>query len=159
MSRAFVKEADGAPPDPVLERPISAAPNLVTPRGVRLIEARVAALEAQLAGAKDDAAVALVRRDLRYWVTRHASMKVVREPLPSAVGLGLRVTIRRAGAVSEIVIVGEDEADPAAGLISWTAPLARAIEGALAGEEVEFQAGGKTELVGIIGIFPRGDEP
>ncbi|HEY5107699.1 MAG TPA: GreA/GreB family elongation factor [Caulobacteraceae bacterium] len=156
MSRAFVKEADDAPPAPPLERPVSGAPNLVTPRGARLIEERVAALEAQLSGAKDDAAVALLRRDLRYWVTRHASMKVVPAvPVPAGVGFGLRATIRRGAAVSEMVIVGEDEADPAAGLISWTAPLARALDGAVAGEDVEFQAGGKTERIDVLAVKAR----
>jgi hypothetical protein len=33
MSRAFVKEIDDALPLPLPERPISEAPNLVTPRG------------------------------------------------------------------------------------------------------------------------------
>jgi hypothetical protein len=49
MSRAFVKEDDGSRPEALPELPVSAAPNLVTARGLRLIEARIAELEAALA--------------------------------------------------------------------------------------------------------------
>ena len=38
MSRAFVKEDDGSRPEALPELPVSAAPNLVTARGLRLIE-------------------------------------------------------------------------------------------------------------------------
>jgi hypothetical protein len=40
MSRAFVREADEIRPPPMLERPVSTAPNLVTPRGARLSPTR-----------------------------------------------------------------------------------------------------------------------
>ena len=33
-------------------------------------------------------------------------------------------------------IVGEDEADPDAGLVSWVSPLAKVLEGARVGEQV-----------------------
>jgi transcription elongation GreA/GreB family factor len=47
-----------------------------------------------------------------------------------------------------VAIVGEDEAAPKAGLISWTAPLARALEGAKVGEEVDLRLGqGETVTV------------
>jgi hypothetical protein len=45
MSRAFVKEVDDAPVASPQERPVSAAPNLVTTRGARLIEQAIVALE------------------------------------------------------------------------------------------------------------------
>jgi hypothetical protein len=48
--------------------------------------------------------------------------------VPSTVEFGVRATISRGGRVHEIYIVGEDEADPSAGLIAWTAPLARALK-------------------------------
>jgi hypothetical protein len=49
MSRAFVKEVDDTPVAPPLERPVSAASNLVTPRGAGLIEQAIVALEEQTA--------------------------------------------------------------------------------------------------------------
>jgi transcription elongation GreA/GreB family factor len=123
MSRAFVKESDDAPAPPPLERPVSAAPNLVTPRGAALIEATMADLERDLAGASGDEAVAALRRDLRYWVARHASMRITPpDPAPRAIGFGVRATLRRGGVTSAITLVGEHEADPATGLIAWTAP-------------------------------------
>ena len=41
MSRAFVREDDGSP-EVLPEIPVSSAPNLVTARGLRLIEAKIA---------------------------------------------------------------------------------------------------------------------
>jgi transcription elongation factor GreB len=39
------------------------------------------------------------------------------------------------------MIVGEDESDPNTGLIAWTAPLARALDGSRVGEEVDLKVG------------------
>jgi transcription elongation GreA/GreB family factor len=36
-------------------------------------------------------------------------------------------------------IVGEDQADPEHGLVSWVSPLARALEGARAGDIVDWK--------------------
>ncbi len=153
MSRAFVKEDDDAPPPPLPERRISAAPNRVTARGARLIRETVTGLEKQLAEAPEEDAAAVLHRDLRYWLSRQASMQIVPPSgAPKAVGFGTRVTIRRGSTTSEIAIVGEDEAEPASGLIAWTAPLARALEGAEPGEIVEFEAGGRVEPVTVVSV-------
>jgi transcription elongation GreA/GreB family factor len=153
MSRAFVKEEDSAPPPPPLERPVSSAPNLVTPRGARLIDERVAELERAVGEAADEEAAAALRRDLRYWLARRASARLVApDPAPQAVGFGAAVTIRRGGKESRIRIVGEDEADPEAGLIAWTSPLARALEEAEPGETVELVAGGRTIPIAVLAV-------
>ncbi|WP_436088992.1 GreA/GreB family elongation factor [Pararhizobium sp. LjRoot255] len=57
-------------------------------------------------------------------------MEIV-EPIatPSTVAFGNHVTIKRGGKAKQLHTVGEDEADPAAGAIAWTSPLARALEG------------------------------
>jgi len=155
VSRAFVKEIDDAPPPPPLERPVSGAPNLVTPRGARLIGEQVAALEQAIVAAADEAAAAPLRRDLRYWLARRASARpVAPDPAPEAAGFGARVTIRRGGRESVVEIVGEDEADPDAGLIAWTSPLARALEEAEAGDMVELEAGGRTVPVTVLAVAP-----
>jgi transcription elongation GreA/GreB family factor len=160
MSRAFVKELDEAPPQPaLLERSISAAPNRVTPRGARLINEAVDALEQELGRTDDENVPPLLARDLRYWRARQASMQVVTpDPAPAAVGFGARVTIRRGTTESQITIVGEDEADPKAGLIAWTAPIARALDGAAAGDVVEFEMGGRLQPIAVVAIAPARDE-
>jgi transcription elongation GreA/GreB family factor len=149
MSRAFTKEESNEQPAPMPERPVSAAPNLVTPRGASLIEEAVARLERQLGNGEDEAAA----RDLRYWKARLSTMQVVADiQTPQKVGFGTHVTIERNGKISRVQIVGEDEADPAQGRIGWTAPLARARDGAEAGETVDLEIGGREETVRIIAI-------
>ena len=153
MSRAFVKEDSDAPPPPPMERPVSSAPNLVTPRGARLIDEAVGRLEREIAAAGDPEQAAPLQRDLRYWLTRRASGQLIEDdPAPTAAGFGAAVTIRRDGEVSRLRIVGEDEADPEAGLVSWTSPLARALEQAEPGEIVEMEAGGRTVPIEVLAV-------
>jgi transcription elongation GreA/GreB family factor len=153
MSRAFTREIDDGPPPPVPERPISAARNLVTPNGAHQIEQAIAALSQQLEAGSDSEELVTVKRDLRYWHARHASMEII-EPMekPTAVAFGTHVTIRRGGKAKQLHIVGEDEADPAAGEIAWTSPLARALEGAGPGDVVEFEAGGREEDIVVLSV-------
>ena len=74
MSRAFVKEDDEAPDEPLPERPVSDHPNYVTSSGLAQLEARREELEAERlelarrADADDSARERLrhVERDLRY---------------------------------------------------------------------------------------------
>jgi transcription elongation GreA/GreB family factor len=152
VSRAFVKEIDDAPEPPPLDRMPSGAPNLVTPRGARMIDETIAALEAALAFA-DGEEEARLRRDLRYWAARRATARVLApEPHPTEAGFGTRVTIRRGILMSDLLIVGEDEADPSKGRIAWTAPLARALEGAERGDVVELEAGGRIEEIRVFAV-------
>ena len=152
MSRAFVKEIDDAPEPSLQDRPVSAAPNLVTKRGAELILAEIESLQRKLetlAGGEADEA----RRDLRYWEARRATMQIVeRDPDTGAVGFGTEITIRRAGRTQTLRIVGEDEADPRQGYLAYTAPLARALEEAEAGETVEFEAGGRIDPIDIVSV-------
>ena len=137
MSRAFVKEDDGSGPERLPDLPVSTAPNLVTTRGLRLIEEKIAALESALASA-DEGQAPRLRRDLRYWQLRHATARpTAPDPSDPAVQFGSRVTYRTEdGETRTVTITGEDEADPAAGTISYVAPVARALTGAVAGSSV-----------------------
>lgn len=131
VSRAFVKDNDEGP-EP--ELPISPAPNLTTERGAGLILAKIEELRRDLEGLAESEA-AQIRRELRYWEARRASMRIVRRgPDTQAAALGMEVVLRRPEGVQSLRIVGEDEADPASGLIAWTSPLALALEEAEAGE-------------------------
>ena len=153
MSRAFVREDDQAPPPPPLERVVSSAPNLVTRRGLRLIEEALTRLEREIAATPDEASAEPLRRDLRYWLTRRATARLVETDAETrTVGFGATALIRRDGRESRIRIVGEDEADPDAGLIAWTSPLARALEEAEPGETVEMEAGGRIVPVEVLGV-------
>jgi transcription elongation GreA/GreB family factor len=141
MSRAFVKESDDAG-EPLPELAVSPHPNFVTPEGLAQIEAKVAALEAELRAARstdDKPTLARVNRDLRYWTQRRASARVVPPPaeVPDAVRFGTVVTVRfEDGSARTFKLVGEDEADPSRGLVSWAAPLGRTLMGKTIGDEV-----------------------
>jgi transcription elongation GreA/GreB family factor len=152
MSRAFVKEQDDIPGD-LPERPVSSNPNLVTARGLRLIDASIEALRQELARAQHDAdraAVARTSRDLRYWTRRRATAQPVSPPATLAtVAFATAVVIERAdGRHQRFAIVGEDEADPARGFIAYCSPLARAILGKRPGEAAE-TPGGEVEIVAV----------
>jgi transcription elongation GreA/GreB family factor len=160
MSRAFVKEPDGADAfEELPDRPVSPHPNYVTARGLGLIDAEIARLRAALAGAQgagDRAALASLSRDFRYFTARRASAEVL--PPAGNVGevrFGHVVTIERDdGRVQRFRIVGEDEADPAKGLISYVSPLAGALMGRRVGDSV---AAGRGEAE-ILAIEPAPDE-
>jgi transcription elongation GreA/GreB family factor len=155
VSRAFVREIDDAPEAPLPERLPSGAPNLVTARGARLIDSEIEAIESALAAGVTGEEEARLRRDLRYWTLRRSTAQVVESPeAPQAAGFGTKVTIRRGILVHDVWIVGEDEADPGHGRIAWTAPLARALEGAERGEVVELEAGGRLEEVRVLAVQP-----
>ena len=100
MSRAFVKEDDADPGVVALpDRPIGPHRNLVTRRGLRLIESKVAQYQNDLAratAAADREALGRAARELRYWTARLASAEVA-EPDPEAdhVVFGMAVTFLR----------------------------------------------------------------
>lgn len=141
MSRAFVSEAaEEANAARLPERPVSTAPNLVTPRGLAAIEAALQRLQDLLAGTvPEDPERPRIARDLRYWRARRLSAQVVAPPAgtPEEVAFGTTVTVRRGNALATYRIVGEDEADPPNGLLAWTSPLAEALTGARIGDRVE----------------------
>ncbi len=138
MSRAFVKETD-ATVEELPERPISPHPNFVTAEGLALIEATLARLQREHAAAQaasDRAVLAKLARDLRYWTSRRTTAQVIAPPSNSSeVQFGCTVTIRREdGRRQTYRIVGEDEADPSRGTISYVSPVARALTGKKLGD-------------------------
>ena len=142
MSKAFTRESDddGVPELP--DREISNFPNLVSQRGLALIDAeivRYSEAHAEALSQDDKEAAVRAARELRYWTARRNSAQVQPSPTGSAeVTFGSAVNILRDdGRRSSFRIVGEDEADPARGLLSWVSPLARAMMGKGIGEEIE----------------------
>lgn len=158
MSVAFTREEDyEATAADLPDRPVSPHPNLVTASGLALIEAELAAAraayaEAQAAGdvSTDRTAMARATRDLRYWSRRRASAQLV-EPGPDAgvARFGDTVSFEREdGRRQSFRIVGEDEADPAKGSVSYVSPLAQAVLGKGVGE-LAMVAGAEVEIVGV----------
>ncbi len=152
MSVAFRRESDEEHKEPRFELPIPVGPNLVTRSGLAQIEARVADLEAYVAAEREEAPLEDARRKLRYWRTRLATAELAPPPPADEVGFGSRVSFRHRGNERSIDIVGDDEADPSAGRIAFTAPLARAMMGACVGDFADFA--GEAEAIEIVGVAP-----
>ncbi|HVJ43110.1 MAG TPA: GreA/GreB family elongation factor [Dongiaceae bacterium] len=155
MSRAFVKEEDNIA-DEVPERLHSAHPNYVTPRGLAQLQQQLREIEAALAELGRPVAGAvgadgkLVDRQQRSVLERN--LRYVRERIARAIPIDLKAQPRdhvAFGAVVETLdddeqrrrfeIVGEDEADPANGKLSWVSPLALALSDAKLGEVVTWK--------------------
>ncbi len=158
MSVAFTRDEDHeAQASHLPDRPISSHTNLVTPQGLAQLEAafteaKAAYTAAQASGTvnEDRTAMARATRDLRYYQARFGSAQRI-EPVedPTKVVFGCTVTIVRDDDREQTFrIVGEDEADPAAGSISYVSPLARALLGKEAGDEVQV-TGATVEIISI----------
>jgi transcription elongation GreA/GreB family factor len=152
MGRAFVKEAEEKVED-LPDRPISPHRNLVTPEGLAAIEAALARFEQahrQAIAGNDVHAATAAMREVRYWRARRANAEVIR-PLAEAdtASFGATVTLRRDdGREQTFRIVGEDEADPAHGSVSYVSPLARAVMTCGPGDTVEI-AGRKAKILDV----------
>jgi transcription elongation GreA/GreB family factor len=158
VSVAFTREEDyEAQAANLPDRPISGHPNLVTQHGLEAIElalaeARAAYTDAQTAGgvSADRTAMARATRDLRYWSARRSTAQLTEPtPAPGQVQFGRTVHIEREdGRKQTFQIVGEDEADPAAGKISYVAPLAQALLNKQQGDLVQ-AAGAEVEILKV----------
>lgn len=157
MSVAFTKESDAeAVAANLPDRPVPTHANLVTADGLAAIDAALAGARADYDAARagdeisaDRSAMAVATRELRYWSARRASAQLIEaQPADGAVRFGSSVDIEREdGRRQTWRIVGDDEADPAAGSVSYVSPLARAVMGKsvgdaamLAGQEVQIVA-------------------
>ncbi len=159
MSVAFTKEdsAETASETLLPDRPISPHPNLVTAAGLAALERQLQqAREAyDTAQAIDDVnerrrQAAIPLRDARYFTARVRTAQIVADPTSTdIVAFGSTVTFQRDdGRVQTYRIVGEDEADPNAGSISFVSPVARQLTGKAVGDEVTV-SGQNIEIVSI----------
>jgi transcription elongation factor GreB len=150
MSRAFVREPDGDQVvDDLPELPQEPIPNYVTPEGLEDLEARRDRLRAErdeLASHGEDmvdkSKLAHVKRDLRY-VEGRIGHAVVVDPAAQPrdeVAFGAWVDVKgEDGQKQTWRIVGEDQSDVDAGLVSWVSPLARALNGGTVGDVVTWK--------------------
>ena len=159
MSFAFTKEdsAETASETLLPDRPVSPHPNLVTEAGMK-------ALESGLHGAREayEAAqqiedvnerrrqAATPLRDARYFAARVRTAQVVGNPASTdIVAFGSTVAFKRAdGRLQKYRIVGEDEADPKSGSISFVSPVARSLMGKAVGDVVG-TSGQELEIMAI----------
>ncbi len=151
MSVAFRRDSDEEHLEPKFELPLPSGPNLVTPRGRALLDEKIAALEAEQPHADEDRRTQIAR-ELRYWNTRRVTAILAPAPPADEVAFGSRVRFRLNGKEQELAIVGDDEADPAAGKIAFSAPLARALIGAMEGELIGFN--GRADAIEILTVRP-----
>jgi transcription elongation GreA/GreB family factor len=153
MSKAFTKEPEtGDVYDDLPDRPVSPH-NLVTLKGLEMIEAELARLHLEHSAAQeanDRALLAKTNRDLRYWTSRRATAQVMESPKDTnEVQFGSTVTIlREDGRRQTYRLVGEDEADPSQGTLSYVSPVAQALMGKQLGDVVEAGTA-EVEIVGI----------
>ena len=147
MSVAFTKEdsAETASETLLPNRPISAEPNLVTEAGLKALEVQLNQARAAYDAANKIEDVnerrrqtASPLRDLRYFSERVRSAQIVPNPTATdTVAFGSTVTFSRDdGRIQKYRIVGEDEADPKAGSISYVSPIARLLLGKATGDIV-----------------------
>ena len=140
MSRAFVKETDDTV-ERLPDRPISSHPNLVTREGLEQIETNLRRLREEWEAAhvaNDGVLQARIARDLRCWMSRKSSAQVFRAPKDAGeVHFGCTVIVMRDdGRQQTYRIVGEDEADPNRGTVSYISPLAQDLLGKRVGDVV-----------------------
>jgi transcription elongation GreA/GreB family factor len=147
LSVAFTKEdsAETASETLLPDRPVSPHPNLVTEAGLKALESQLHhAREAYEAAQKIEDVnerrrqAATPLRDARYFAARVRTAQVVADPSSTdIVVFGSTVTFRRDdGRVQTYRIVGEDEADPKTGSISFVSPVARSLMGKAVGDVV-----------------------
>ena len=168
MSKAFTK--DEAWEEPIIppRAPLPAGvPNYVTPRGLRLLRAELAELEAARQRLDTDPSDEVERRRRRAILDRRrsdlaariATAELVdprRQP-HDTVRFGATVTLRtltgeRAGQERRLEIVGVDEADAAHGRVAFVAPIARAILGREVGETASLHTTRGEELLQVMSI-------
>jgi transcription elongation factor GreB len=172
LSKAFTREEPGDDPVIVPERPPlpPGVPNYVTERGKALLEEEHRRLCEERARLKEQVAdedgeeerqkqLAVVNRRLAELSERIATARVVHPPEDpdKAVRFGATVTLRtregpNAGETRRITLVGVDEAGERPDLVSFSAPIARALLGHGPGETVTHRARGGEEVLEIVDV-------
>ena len=148
MSVAFTKEesSETAAETQLPDRPISPHPNLVTLNGLKQLQANLDAARAafEAANAIEDVnekrrQQAAPLRDARYFAERVQTAEMIPDPVSrDVVAFGSTVTYARDDRPPQTYrIVGEDEAEPRSGSISFASPIARALMGKAVGDVVE----------------------
>lgn len=161
MSRAFVRESDDQPEQPITRQPSALPPgakNYLTAAGAENLRAELARLSEverpSLVAEREDpeAKRRLLILDQRIEELEE-SLRIAEVVQPkdgpaNEVRFGATVTVRdSAGEESTYRIVGVDEMDLDRDWVSWISPIARALMGARTGDRVRFRfPAGEQEL-------------
>ena len=159
MSVAFIKEdsAETASETLLPDRQVSPHPNLVTEAGLKALESALQQAREAYEAAQTIEDVnerrrqsAIPLRDGRYFAARLRTAQLMPNPASSdIVAFGSTVTFKRDdGRVQKYRIVGEDEAEPKAGSISYVSPVARSLMGKAVGDLVD-ASGQELEIIAI----------
>ena len=155
MSVAFTKEdsAETASETLLPDRPVSPHPKLVTETGLKALECQLGLPREEYETAQKNERrrqTATPLRDVRYFAARVRTARVLGHPASTdTVAFGSTVTFRRDdGRIQKYRIVGEDEADPKVGSISFASPVAKSLMGKVVGDVV----GSESQELEIIAI-------
>ena len=162
MSRAFVKEDDAGTPEAQVDLPMSEHPNFVTPAGLQMLRDKVKVFEDERAHLKEHEAelatqshLPRVEQELRYWEERlRVAIPIDPAKQPhDKVAFGAVVTVEdEDGKQRDYAIVGEDEADPQNGKVSYVSPLARALDGAEVGDLIVWKRPAGDQELEVVAI-------
>ncbi|MCD6044811.1 MAG: transcription elongation factor GreB [Burkholderiales bacterium] len=176
MSKAFVKDDDGAPEAEAPESPPPATgKNYITPEGYarldserkRLVEVerpevvKTVAWAASLGDRSENADYIYGKRRLReidrrvrFLIKRLESAEIVRSAGRDTdqVFFGATVRVRGPSGEKALTIVGIDEVDPAHGRVSWVSPIAKALLKAREGDTVTLRSPAGEEQLEILEV-------
>ena len=168
MSSAFLKNETADAPVVIPARaPLPpGVPNYVTPRGLTLLRNELVELETEHAHLQASEVtdenersrqMALLNGRIANLNQRISSAKVVDSHPQEEVRFGATVVLKTKagkspGAERRFTIVGVDEADASRGLIAFTAPIARAIQGKRVGDAVPLRTLQGEEIMEITAI-------
>ncbi|MBI5774245.1 MAG: GreA/GreB family elongation factor [Verrucomicrobia bacterium] len=165
MSKAFTRESDDVPDQPVLPRLPSLPPgtkNYLTPDGARRLREELERL-VQSARSESPASEDISARrppsarELRILHLQQSLHTAEVVPPPAApweqVRFGATVTVRdRSDAESRYRLVGVDEVDFDRDWVSWLSPIAKALLNARLGQRVRFKSPAGEQELEITGI-------
>jgi transcription elongation factor GreB len=182
MSKAFVKESDGADDDDIEAPPIPAgSKNYITPAGYARLRSELVSLlsverpevvrTVAWAASNGDRSengdyiygkkrLREIDRRIRF-LTKRLDVAEVVDPAarPATEQIFFGATVRYAagsGDEQQITIVGIDEVDPARGQVSWISPVARALLKARAGDTVQLRTPAGIETLEILEVHYAG---
>jgi len=176
MSKAFVKE-DAEEPEQQIEAPAPPAgsKNYISAAGFARLKAelrelveverpevvKTVAWAASLGDRSENADYIYGKRRLReidrrvrFLIKRLEAAEVVSSSGRDTdqVFFGAKVTIRTGAEVKEITILGQDEVDPARGIVSWVSPIAKALLKARAGDSVTLRTPAGEQNIEILEV-------
>jgi len=162
VSRAFVKEGDGAEADEPLRRAPRIQPCYITRRGYDAARAAHEALLHEVGGRKLDEVPLDTRDAFRQQSLRLQELTaLLQETVPVDPPSGPVAEVRFGATVSllepdgrrfELRLVGEDEAAPEQGLLNWRSPLGQRLLGARVGDEVEWQRAASVLILEVLAV-------